>query len=83
MGVCSVAAPVFLMQPGMGGGIAASKTSSPPVARLRSLITHTVFGIGLYGAAMLWRGCCRCNADVLRAGAGSLTRMLLIVTYEE
>ena len=37
-----------IMQPALGLGIAASKTSKPMQARLRTLINHTVFGIGLY-----------------------------------
>lgn len=41
------------MQPGMGFGVAASKTPKPNVARLRSLAAHTVFGFGLYLAALL------------------------------
>src|SRR5450830_2115852 len=54
MGVFSVAAPFLILQPGMGAGIAASKTPHPSAARLRSLMAHTVFGIGLYLAALLW-----------------------------
>jgi len=50
VGIGSVAAPFLLMQPGMGAGIAASRTPDPPAARLRSLITHAVFGVGLYAA---------------------------------
>jgi hypothetical protein len=50
VGIGSVAAPFLLMQPGMGAGIAARRTSNPRAARLRSLTTHTVFGIGLYAA---------------------------------
>ena len=46
-------APFFIMQPGMGAGIAASKTPKPNAARLRSVLTHTVFGLGLYGSALL------------------------------
>jgi Protein of unknown function (DUF2938) len=53
IGLVTVAAPFFIMQPAMGVGIAASKTPKPNVARLRSLVTHTVFGLGLYGAAVL------------------------------
>lgn len=52
-GVVSVAAPLFVLQPGMGGGIAASRTPKPNVVRLRSLMNHTVFGVGLYLAALL------------------------------
>lgn len=48
VGIGSVAAPFFLMQPGMGAGIAASRTPHPAAARWRSVVTHTVFGIGLY-----------------------------------
>jgi len=51
-GVATVVAPFFILQPGMGAGIAASKTSNPTKARLRSLVTHTVFGVGLYLAAL-------------------------------
>jgi hypothetical protein len=50
VGLGSVAAPFLLMQPGMGAGIAASRTPRPWQARLRSLATHAVFGLGLYGA---------------------------------
>jgi hypothetical protein len=53
VGILTVAAPFFVMQPAMGAGIASSKTPNPGAARLRSLITHTVFGIGLYGSAVL------------------------------
>jgi len=58
VGIGSVAAPFLLMQPGMGLGIAARRTAHPGAARLRSLVTHLLFGIGLYGASAtmsLWR----------------------------
>jgi Protein of unknown function (DUF2938) len=50
IGIGSVAAPFLLMQPGMGAGIAASRTANPRAARLRSIATHTIFGFGLYAA---------------------------------
>ena len=50
VGVVTVAAPFLLMQPGMGAGLAASRTPRPSFARLQSLVTHTVFGLGLYAA---------------------------------
>lgn len=50
VGISTVAAPFLLMQPGMGAGIAASRTPRPGAARLQSLLTHAVFGLGLYGA---------------------------------
>jgi hypothetical protein len=53
IGFVTLVAPFFIMQPAMGAGIAASKTPRPNVARLRSLATHTVFGIGLYVFAWL------------------------------
>lgn len=53
-GLVSVAAPFCILQPGMGAGLAASKTPHPPAARLRSLMAHTAFGVGLYLAALLW-----------------------------
>jgi len=53
-GLVSVAAPFCILQPGMGAGLAASKTPHPAAARLRSLMAHTAFGVGLYLAALLW-----------------------------
>lgn len=47
-GVVTVLAPFFVMQPSFGLGFAASKTPNPAQARLRSLMNHTVFGLGLY-----------------------------------
>jgi hypothetical protein len=50
-GVVTVAAPFFVMQPAFGLGIAASKTPNPTQARLHNLLTHTVYGLGLYLSA--------------------------------
>ena len=50
VGIGSVAAPFLVMQPGMGAGVAASRTPRPNSARLQSLVTHSVFGLGLYAA---------------------------------
>lgn len=47
-GVVTVLIPFFIMQPAFGLGLAASKTSNPAQARLRSLMNHAVFGFGLY-----------------------------------
>ena len=55
VGVGTVAAPFLLMQPGMGAGIAASRAPRPTAARLHSLVTHTVFGLGLYVAGLVAR----------------------------
>jgi len=50
VGIGTVAAPFLLMQPGMGAGIAASRTPRPAAARLHSPVTHGIFGLGLYAA---------------------------------
>ena len=55
VGIGTVAAPFFILQPGMGAGIAASRTPNPPVARLRSLMAHASFGVGLYLAGLACR----------------------------
>jgi hypothetical protein len=51
-GIATVTAPLLVMQPAMGAGLASSKTRTPLRNCLKSLATHTVFGLGLYGAAM-------------------------------
>ena len=51
-GVGTVVFPFFIMQPSFGLGIAASRTPKPMQARLKSLATHTVFGLGLYVCAL-------------------------------
>ena len=58
VGVGTLAAPFLLMQPGMGAGIAASRTPRPNAARLQSLITHLVFGFGLYLAGWIAHWLC-------------------------
>lgn len=52
-GVATVVFPFAVLQPGMGAGFAAAKTPRPNRLRLRSLLTHAVFGCGLYGSALL------------------------------
>jgi hypothetical protein len=52
-GLLTVMLPYFVMQPAFGLGIAGARTPDPTAARLRSLITHLVFGVGLYLAASL------------------------------
>lgn len=60
VGVATVAFPLFIMQPAMGAGFAASRTPTPMKNRLRSLATHAVFGCGMCLAAVcllgLWGG---------------------------
>ncbi|MBC7207096.1 MAG: DUF2938 domain-containing protein [Methyloversatilis sp.] len=52
-GLLTVAAPFFVMQPAMGAGFAASKTSTPNINRLRSMTNHIVFGAGLHVSALI------------------------------
>ena len=52
IGIGTVVAPLFLLQPALGAGIASSKTPTPVFNCLKSLITHSVFGLGLYLAAL-------------------------------
>lgn len=53
LGLATVAIPLFVMQPSFGLGVASSKTSNPTQARLRSLMNHAVFGLGLYLSALV------------------------------
>lgn len=51
-GIVTVLFPYFVMQPSLGLGIASSRAPSPAQARMKSLMTHVVFGIGLYVSAV-------------------------------
>jgi hypothetical protein len=53
VGLGTIIAPWFVMQPAMGAGIAGSRTPNPAATRLRNLGTHTVYGIGLYVSALI------------------------------
>jgi len=52
IGIVTVVAPLFILQPALGAGIASSKTPRPVFNSIKSLITHTVFGLGLFLAAL-------------------------------
>jgi len=51
-GIGTVVFPFFIMQPAFGLGLAASRTPKPTQARLKSMGTHAVFGLGLYVCAL-------------------------------
>ena len=51
LGMGTVVAPLFVMQPAMGAGFASSRTATPLKNCLRSLMNHAIFGVGLYLAA--------------------------------
>ena len=46
-------APYLMMMPGMGMGIAGSRTPKPNVTRLKSVMGHSVFGLGMYATGRL------------------------------
>lgn len=52
-GIVTVGMPLFIMHPSFGLGLAASKAPNPMQARLRSLMNHVVFGVGLYVSALV------------------------------
>jgi hypothetical protein len=51
-GVSTVVFPLFVLQPALGLGIASSRAPKPAQARLKSLVTYVVFGVGLYLCAV-------------------------------
>lgn len=52
-GIVTVGFPFLIMHPSFGLGLAASKTPNPMQARLRSLMNHAAFGVGLYISALV------------------------------
>ena len=52
IGIVTVVAPLLMLQPAMGAGIASSKTPRPVFNSMKSLVTHTVYGFGLYLSAL-------------------------------
>lgn len=51
-GLVSITVPFLLLQPSFGLGVAASRAPAPTRARMKSLVAHTAFGIGLYLSAV-------------------------------
>ena len=51
-GPATVVFPFFVLQPSLGLGLASAKTANPTRARLKSLATHFVFGVGMYLTAL-------------------------------
>lgn len=62
VGIGTVFAPFLLMQPGMGAGFFACRAPRPAIARLHSVVTHAVFGLGLYATAMALQSLCQPTA---------------------
>lgn len=53
IGLVTILAPFLIMQPALGMGFFASMAPNPNTARLLSLFSHSVYGLGLYAAARL------------------------------
>jgi hypothetical protein len=51
IGLVTVLFPLLILQPALGAGIASSKTARPFFNTMKSVVTHAIFGIGLYLAA--------------------------------
>lgn len=51
VGTVTVVAPLFILQPALGAGIASTKTPRPLFNVAKSFVTHTVYGVGLFVAA--------------------------------
>jgi Protein of unknown function (DUF2938) len=51
VGIGSILAPFLILQPGLGAGVAASRTPQPWLSRFRSFVAHASFAVGLYLAA--------------------------------
>lgn len=51
-GAVTVLVPYLILQPGLGAGLAARCTPNPTLARARSLLSHLIFGFGLWVAGM-------------------------------
>ncbi len=54
-GVATVVLPFFVLQPALGLGVASAATPRPLTARVKSLVTHGVYGLGLYAWAWAMR----------------------------
>jgi hypothetical protein len=52
-GIATVAAPLFILQPAMGAGIASSRARTPLRNVAKSVVNHAVFGGGLFLSANL------------------------------
>ncbi|MBL8935660.1 MAG: DUF2938 domain-containing protein [Archangium sp.] len=53
LGLVTVVAPLLVLQPALGAGIASTRTPTPVFNSLKSVATHLVFGFGLYLSALV------------------------------
>ena len=63
VGLATSLAPLLVMQPAMGAGLASRRMPHPWAARRRTIVTHAIFGLGLWlagwAASSLHGSCCR------------------------
>lgn len=52
-GIVTVLVPFLTLQPALGLGVASAKTPHPATARAKSLMTHAIFGLGLWMSALV------------------------------
>lgn len=45
--------PYFMMMPGLGMGLAGSKTPRPNATRFKSMVGHSIFGVGMFLTARM------------------------------
>jgi len=53
IGLVTVVAPLFILQPALGAGVLSLKTPRPLFNSVKSVVTHGVYGLGLYLAALV------------------------------
>ncbi|GAA3634458.1 DUF2938 domain-containing protein [Flavivirga jejuensis] len=53
IGLATIVAPFFIMQPAFGFGVACSNLPDPNTVRLKSFMAHFIYGIGLYLCTVL------------------------------
>ncbi|CAI3930005.1 MULTISPECIES: DUF2938 domain-containing protein [Commensalibacter] len=54
-GMITIGAGWFLLQPGLGIGVAASQLSNAWTVRILNIVAHSFFALGMYGTALLLR----------------------------
>lgn len=52
IGIVTVVAPLLILQPALGAGVFSSKTAAPVFNSVKSVVTHAVYGVGLYLSAL-------------------------------
>lgn len=55
VGLVTVGCGWFILQPGMGAGVASSKRPNAGMIRLMNVVGHVVFAVGLFATALLTR----------------------------